>query len=129
MAAPFVHIELATDDVPKAKEFYRALFGWKIQDLPGQDYAIIDTGKEPGGGLFQRPEGAPAGWTVYVGIPDANEALAKVRALGGKVLRERTEISPEWGAFAVIQDPTGAVICLHEAAPMQTGREAMPPPV
>ena len=32
MANPFVHIELHTKDVAKAKQFYGQLFGWKLQD-------------------------------------------------------------------------------------------------
>ena len=33
MANPFVHLELNTPDLPKAKEFYTALFGWQFQDM------------------------------------------------------------------------------------------------
>ena len=32
MANPFVHVELATGDLDKAKEFYRKLFDWKLDD-------------------------------------------------------------------------------------------------
>ena len=32
MANPFVHVELHTDDVAKAKAFYSRLFGWKLED-------------------------------------------------------------------------------------------------
>jgi hypothetical protein len=35
-ANPFVHVE-ATHDLPKAKKFYSALFGWKLQDTPMPD--------------------------------------------------------------------------------------------
>ena len=33
MANPFVHIELATTDVDKAKSFYQALFDWKLNEM------------------------------------------------------------------------------------------------
>ena len=33
MANPFVHLELNTPDLTKAKEFYSALFGWQFQDM------------------------------------------------------------------------------------------------
>ena len=117
MPNPFVHIELATDDVARAKAFYAELFGWEMTDTP-MDYTLLSTGKEPGGGLFKRPPEAPAGWSVYVGVPDAAATLEKAKALGGTVLKEPLLISPEFGSFAVLQDPTGCVICLHEAAPM-----------
>ena len=32
MANPFVHLELNTPDLAKAKAFYGALFGWQFQD-------------------------------------------------------------------------------------------------
>ena len=73
---------------------------------------------------MKRPPEAPPGWSVYVGVKDAAATLARATELGGKVLRGRTLISPEFGHFAVIEDPTGAVLCLHEAAPMR--RRAKP---
>ena len=78
-----------------------------------------DTGKPPGGGIFKRPPEAPPGWSVYVGVPDIAATLEKAKQLGAGVLKDRTLISEEWGHFAVLKDPTGAVICLHEAAPMK----------
>ena len=33
MANPFVHVELATTDLDKAKSFYRSLFDWQLQDV------------------------------------------------------------------------------------------------
>jgi hypothetical protein len=37
MAHPFVHVELHTNDLARAKDFYTRLFGWKLQDvtMPG----------------------------------------------------------------------------------------------
>ena len=32
MSNPFVHLELSTSDVSKAKAFYTGLFGWEITD-------------------------------------------------------------------------------------------------
>ena len=36
MANPFVHCELATTDVGKAKGFYGKLFDWKFDDMTDQ---------------------------------------------------------------------------------------------
>lgn len=126
MPHPFVHIELATDDVARARSFYTDLFGWKMSDLP-MDYTLFTTGKSPGGGIFQRPPEAPTGWSVYVGVADAAATLVRAKALGATVLRDKTLISPEWGHFAVLQDPTGAVICLHEAPPRRKRAKARRP--
>ncbi len=34
MANPFVHVELATTDLGKAKDFYGKLFSWTLEDVP-----------------------------------------------------------------------------------------------
>ena len=33
MANRFVHVELATTDLDKAKSFYRSLFDWKLNEM------------------------------------------------------------------------------------------------
>jgi predicted enzyme related to lactoylglutathione lyase len=33
MANPFVHVELNTTDLDKAKKFYGQLFDWKLEDM------------------------------------------------------------------------------------------------
>jgi hypothetical protein len=37
-----VHFEIPVDDLNRAKKFYSQLFGWKLQDMQGMDYAMID---------------------------------------------------------------------------------------
>ncbi len=44
MANPFIHIELLTQDVERAKKFYAGLFDWKLEDIPGMDYTMINVG-------------------------------------------------------------------------------------
>ena len=47
MGNPFVHIELTTSDVGRAKSFYKSLFDWKLKDVPmggGQTYTMVDVG-------------------------------------------------------------------------------------
>ena len=48
MANPFVHVELQTNDLAKAKAFYSRLFDWKLEDVP--TFALWQA-KQP-----QRPE-------------------------------------------------------------------------
>jgi predicted enzyme related to lactoylglutathione lyase len=52
MANPFVHVELNTTDVAKAKGFYSKLFDWKLEDMPmeGGTYTLIHVGEGTGGG-------------------------------------------------------------------------------
>ena len=39
MANPFVHVELNTQDLPKAKEFYGMLFAWNLEDV---DMGVVE---------------------------------------------------------------------------------------
>ena len=110
MANPFVHVELNTTDVAKAKGFYSKLFDWKLEDLPmeGGTYTMIHVGEGTGGGLMKHPmPGAPSFWLAYVLVDDIDAATKKVRALGGTVMKDKTEVMG-MGWLAIIVDPTGA---------------------
>jgi bleomycin resistance family protein len=57
MANPFVHVELNTIDVDKAKKFYGTLFDWQMEDVemgPTGRYTMIKTGGT-GGGILKHP--------------------------------------------------------------------------
>lgn len=118
MGNPFVHIELTTSDVGKAKSFYQSLFSWKLTDVPmggGQSYTMVDVGEGTGGGMFQMP-GAPVAWIPYVAVSDVAQATAKARSLGANILKDKTEV-PGMGWFSIFQDTTGAVIAVWEMKP------------
>ncbi len=80
MPNSFVHIELQTRDLLKAKAFYARLFDWKLQDLPMQDggsYTMIDVGGGTGGGMVASPDpNAPPSWMAYVGVGDVRASSA-----------------------------------------------------
>ena len=117
MANPFCHIELATNDHGKAKEFYGQLFDWKLEDMPmGENtYTMINVGEGTGGGMMKNPvPNVPSHWLAYVLVEDLTATTEKAKSIGATVLRDRTEV-PEHGWFSVIQDPTGAVLALWQA--------------
>ena len=114
MANPFVHVELNTTDLGKAKEFYGKLFDWTLEDVPNMDYTIIKVGEGTGGGMMKHPVlGAPSAWLAYVMVDDINVATAKAKSLGATVMKDVTEI-PGIGWFSVIIDPTGAALALFK---------------
>jgi predicted enzyme related to lactoylglutathione lyase len=117
MANPFVHVELNTQDLPKAKEFYAKLFDWKTQDMdmgPGGTYTVINPGGGTGGGMMKHPmPGAPSMWLAYVLVDDLDAATAKARSLGANIIKEATEV-PGMGRFSIFIDPTGAALALWE---------------
>jgi predicted enzyme related to lactoylglutathione lyase len=120
MANPFVHVELNTNDVAKAKSFYSQLFDWKMEDMPMDNgtYTIIQVGEGTGGGLMKHPmPGAPSMWLSYVLVDDIDAATKKVKALGGTVMKDKTEV-PGMGWLAIITDPTGAMLGLWKPKQM-----------
>ena len=120
MANPFVHIELNTTDLDRAKEFYGKLFDWTLQDTPMQGgvYTLIGVGQGTGGGMMKHPiPGAPSAWLPYVAVDDVQASTDKAASLGGKVVMGVTEI-PNVGWFSVILDPTGAAVALFKPKAM-----------
>ena len=94
MANPFVHVELGTIDVAKAKSFYQSLFNWQLNDVEmggGMTYTLIGVGEGTGGGMMKHPvPGAPSAWLPYVQVDDLVAATAKAKSLGATVMRDVT---------------------------------------
>lgn len=115
MANGFVHIELGTDDVAKAKKFYKSLFDWKITDVPDMSYTLIDAGKgSAGGGMMkkQTPD-QPTMWLPYVEVDSVKKTVAKAKKAGATAMVEYMAIG-DMGAIGVLMDPTGAAFGIWE---------------
>ena len=117
MGNPFVHMELNTPDMAKAKEFYSGMFGWNFEDMdmgPGGIYSTFKPSDGPGGGMMTVP-GAPTAWMAYVGVEDAKAATARARSLGAQVIRDCHEV-PGMGWFSIFLDPSGGAIAIWQDA-------------
>lgn len=81
------YVEISVDDVADAKRFYGAAFGWEFNDY-GPEYAgIRGAGREMGG--LRRDPGVHRGTPLVILYADDLDAtLAKVRAAGGKIVKE-----------------------------------------
>lgn len=118
----FCWIELGTTDQAAAKQFYGSLFGWSVNDMPmgpGEAYTIFRLqGRDAAAAYTLRPDqkamGVPPNWMPYVAVKSADDTAKRVGELGGKVLMGAFDVGPI-GRMAVIQDPTGAVICVWQA--------------
>ena len=121
MANPFVHVELNTSDLAKAKQFYGSLFGWKLEEMPmpggGGSYTMINVGEGTGGGMMSMlPPGTPPHWLAYVGVDDIHASTARAKQLGATVLQDVMKVG-DYGTMSVIKDPTGAVIAMWQPNP------------
>ena len=121
MPNPFVHVELQTKDLPKAKDFYSKLFAWKLEEMPmpgGQGaYTMISVGDGTGGGMFENPDpNVPPHWLAYVGVDDVRAMTAKAKELGATVCMDVMEVG-DFGLMSVIADPTGATLAMWQEKP------------
>jgi len=115
MANPFIHTELQTQDLDKSKKFYTAMFDWKLEEIPGMDYTIINVGEGVGGGMMKKPmPEIPDNWLPYILVDDVAASTKKAQSLGATIAKDVTEV-PDMGWFSVIIDPTGAAFGLWQA--------------
>ncbi len=117
MANAFVHVELNTTDVEKAKAFYGKLFDWKLEDVPMGDstYTMVGVGKGTGGGIMKHPvPGAPSTWLAYLEVADIKDSTHKAKALGAHVMKDVTEVMG-MGWLSIVIDPTGAALGLWQS--------------
>ena len=94
MANPFVHVELHTDGVDKAKAFYGELLDWKLEDVPMGDttYTMVGVGDGTSGGMMTNPvPDGPSHWVAYVSVDNAATATEKAQELGAKIVVPKTE--------------------------------------
>jgi hypothetical protein len=102
--------ELATRDVPAAREFYSSVFGWQseeLTDVPGGYHVQMIDDHRVAGILPISPEmgDMPTGWGVYFSVEDADASTAKARDLGATVVVEPFDVSV--GRTAWLVDPNG----------------------
>ena len=116
--------EIPVLDFNRAKTFYSTLYAYEIEvmEMGSEKMGILPSDPEQGGisgaivlGKDYRPNAD--GIRVYLnGDPDLNNILNRVEAAGGKVLLEKTQITPEIGYMAAFQDTEGNTINLHSHA-------------
>lgn len=113
-----VHIEIPTADQAKSARFYQSLFGWKTTRDEKMNYTMWEPSEGPGGGfspLGEQQGGGqvkPGDILIHVDSEDIEADLKRVVELGGKVVRQKSEI-PGIGWWGVFKDPTGNQIALY----------------
>lgn len=108
----FCHIEIAADDNKKNAEFYRDLFGWKLNYDMGEDYILFSSENGIGGG-FAKNTNVTRGDSVinYIEVDNLENFTSKAIELGGSEEKGKTEI-PGHGCFSLIKDLGGNVFGL-----------------
>jgi hypothetical protein len=117
----FSWVELSTTDQKSGVAFYRALFGWDLNEQPlGPDdvYSMFTLrGKEVAAAYSMRPDerqhGVPSHWNLYVTVASADESVKRAESLGARTLAPPFDVM-DVGRMAVLQDPAGAVFQVWE---------------
>jgi predicted enzyme related to lactoylglutathione lyase len=109
------HFEIPADDVARAIEFYKNLFGWQINETM-EGYHLIQTGEnEVGGGLMKRvvPEHRPV---IYFQVESVDDYIRKIQQLGGTVVVPKMAV-PTMGYWAQAMDTEGNVFAIWQNDP------------
>lgn len=117
-------LDLTVADASTARDFYRHVVGWSVQDVEMKDgdaryadYNMLGGDGSPAAGIcYARGANVdlPPVWLIYLPVGDLAESLRRVEGEGGtivKVVRGRDGDH----AYAVVQDPVGAYLALAQA--------------
>jgi uncharacterized protein len=114
----FSWVDLQTSDLDAAKSFYSELLGWDYDDVPmgdsGASYSMAKVGGESVcalAGLMN--DQIPPHWNSYVTVESADDAIARVRELGGTVIEDAFDVFTA-GRMGLFTDPTGGPLCVWE---------------
>jgi uncharacterized protein len=107
--------EVQTRERAVAQPFYEKVFGYETDSMavPGgaREYVLFKAAGRPVAGLIEiQPDwgDVPSNWAVVFEVADCDATVAKVKELGGSVIREPHTLEGV-GRFAVVADPWGAV--------------------
>ncbi len=107
-----VHFEISVDDPERAAEFYKKVFGWKIEKWDGpQEYWLLNTGEEGepgiGGGMMKRKDGWSGTYNT-IQVDSVDNYLTKITAAGGEIAVPKMAI-PGVGYMAYFKDTEGII--------------------
>lgn len=118
LPSPVTWFEIYVQDTARAKGFYEAVFGIRLErmDMPDLEMWAFPMSESPGpGGALVRMPGLPSGGNstiVYFGCSDCAVEAGRAAASGGKVFKDKFSIGPH-GFVALVTDTEGNMIGLH----------------
>ena len=115
--------ELLTTDQGAALDFYVAALGVERGPVMEQNqYHMLNAGGTEVAGVMQiTPDMGefPPHWSVYFGVENADESVARAQSLGATVFVPPTDIvpfegQPPIGRFSAMADPQGAAFSIFQ---------------
>ena len=118
MSGQGTHFEIHGEEPAKLADFYRNVFGWQVEQMPGVNYWRIQTGAtETGalhGGLTYRAIPDLNGWMLFVNVTSLDETVALVQRLGGSIVRPKTAV-PRTAWVTIVADPAKNIFGVWQA--------------
>ena len=115
MAGELAFFELGVEDAERGRAFYEGLFGWSFTRGPSGEGWSISTPTTPGG---MHPGDRGAAPYAFFRVDDIDQAMAKVRELGGTVEDMDVEgdaaSQERFGRFKLCVDDQGSPFGLHQ---------------
>lgn len=110
------YVEIPAPDVARAKQFYAALFGWRMEDsdLGDAPYTMFQAGSMMGG-LDSSQQPSDKGVLLYLKVEDIPSTLQAIREAGGEVVTNKSQVidgSDAYGFAATFTDPNGNLLGL-----------------
>lgn len=108
--------ELTSQNIGKAKDFYRELLGWNLEQskISSMAYDEIHIDGKAIGGMIQIDEqwgegweNIPAHWQTYIAVDNCDSIVEKIKENGGGVCVPPFD-APGVGRMSVVTDPSGA---------------------
>lgn len=118
MSNPVKWLEIATNDIERAKDFYAEVFKIEFQYMEMPDskmYMFGAPGQEGSAGTLVQGKGSTPsadGSIVYFACEDCATEAARVEKAGGTIVVPKTDIG-EFGFFAQCMDTEGNRIGMH----------------
>lgn len=115
----FSWVEIPVEDFERAKKFYSKIFDYEMPEanLGKTLMGILLSQTDGVGGAIVKSDGhkpSQNGTIVYLnGGKDLNIVLKRVESAGGKIIQQKTIITPDIGYFALFIDSEGNKVGLY----------------
>ena len=114
-------LDLTVPDAAAARDFYRDVIGWTVQELEMNDagaryadYIMLNGAGAPAAGICHARGtnlGLPPVWMIYVTVADMGESLQRVEERGGSIIKSSKD-KDGMHMYAAVSDPVGAAFAL-----------------
>lgn len=115
-----IWMDLVTDNVEKAADFYSGMFGWESEVLNWEEktYAIMSINGRPVAGIYHREESEKTErhgiWIPYLSVSNLDKSVKTASGLGAEILVDAD--LPNRGKQVILRDTGGALIGFMESS-------------